>query len=1054
MLTIHQSNRLEALAEQLAAMTRAPLASPFSPEIVVVQSRGVARWLTLQLAGHNGVCANVRFPFPNGFAWELYRTLDELPRASPFEPAVMTWQVMQTLPGMEPLPEFAPVHAYVRGDPLRRYDLARRISETFEQYLIYRPDWIAGWEAGKEKHWQALLWQRVAGAAGAPHRIALHQRFLQRLDAGILVRAGIPERISVFGAPALPPVLLDLLAALAAHIEVHLFLSNPCREYWGDIAAAGEIARKKLAQRADAAFLESGNSLLASLGKQGRDFIDLLQNYPAQENESFIEPGAASLLAAIQSDVLNLRERGVATAAAQITAVDSSVQVHSCHSAMREVEVLHDQLLALFERHHGLQPSDIVVMTPDIESYAPYVEAVFATAEPRIAFNISDRSAERESTLAAAFMALLDLPGSRYDANQVLAILDEPAVQRRFALMTEDLDTVHRWVRDAGVRWGIDAAHRAGFGLPATAEHTWRFGLDRLLLGYALPGGNERLFGDILPYDEVEGGLSEVWGRFQSFAEAAIGLHALPAPRTVRQWVEVLRTLLAQFFDPDESRDEEMEGLRAAIGALESEATAGGFDGAIPLEVVKSALHGRLEIPGRAFLSGGVTFCAMVPMRSLPFEVVCLIGMNDGALPRVRRPYGFDLMAEDFRKGDRSRRDDDRYLFLESLLSARRCFYMSYTGQHIRDNSVIPPAVLVNELLDYIGQGFHGAAGTDIRDHIVLHHPLQPFSRRYFDGDGKLFSYSGALCQAAHLAGKGSAGSEPFMPEPLPEPEPQWRTIELEALIRFFRSPARYLVQQRLGIRLEAAEEDVDAREPFTSDPLESYELKQRLLAVRMRGDSVLDALPAARGSGLLPHAQMGAILFEQMGDEVEAFARRLLEALPEKTPGSIGIDLALGEMRLHGTLTGTSEAGLLGYRLAKCQPKDLLDAWIRHLVFNTVAPPGVAPVTRWILQDRIVSFAPVSEARTILGRLLELYWTGLQRPLHFFPRSAQAYLEKHPSLDAARRAWVGHRYGESDDPYYRLVFRGCDPLDAEFEALSLAVFGPMKAAMRNGRAA
>jgi exodeoxyribonuclease V gamma subunit len=1054
-LNIHQSNRLEALAEQLAAVTRAPLASPFSPEVVIVQSRGVARWLTLQLAGHNGVCANVRFPFPIGFAWELYRTLGELPQASPFEPDVMTWRVLQTLPGMEPLPEFAPVHAYIRGDQLRRYDLARRIAETFEQYLIYRPDWIAEWEAGRGGHWQAWLWQRVAEASGAPHRVALHQRFLQRLDAGVLVRAGIPERISVFGAPALSPVVLDLLAALASHIEVHLFLSNPCREYWGDIAAAGEIARRKLAQRADAAFLESGNTLLASLGKQGRDFIDLLQNYPAQENEKFIEPGEASLLAAIQSDLLDLRERGTTTAATEVSPNDCSVQVHSCHSAMREVEVLHDQLLALFERHRGLQPSDIVVMTPDIESYAPYVEAVFATAEPRIAFNISDRSAERESTLAAAFMALLDLPGSRYDANQVLAILDEPAVQRRFGLVEEDLDTIHRWVREAQIRWGIDAAHRAGLGLPGTAEHTWRFGLDRLLLGYALPGGNERLFADILPYDEVEGGLGQVLGRFHSFAQAAIGLHALAGEsRTMTQWAHVLRTALAQFFDPEETHDDELEAVRSAIASLEADARAGGFGGALPLEVVKSALRARLEVPGRAFLSGGVTFCAMVPMRSLPFDVVCLIGMNDGAFPRVRRPYGFDLMATDFRKGDRSRRDDDRYLFLESLLSARRYFYISYTGQHIRDNSVIPPSVLVSELLDYIAQGFRGPAGTDIRNHIVMHHPLQAFSPRYFDGSGKLFSYSGTLCQAAHLAGKGSTSSEPLIPEPLPEPEPEWRTIELEALIRFFGSPARYLVRQRLGIRLEVADEDVDGREPFTSDPLESYELKQRLLALRMRGEPVRNGLPAARGSGLLPHAQVGAIVFEQTGDEVEAFAGKLLEALSEKTLGPIGVDLAVGALRLRGALTGVSRAGLLGYRLAKCQPKDLFDAWIRHLVLNTLAPPGVAPVTRWILQDRVVNFVPVPDALTILEQLMELYWTGLQRPLHFFPRSAQAYLEKNPSLDAARKAWVSHQYGESDDPYYRLIFRGCDPLDAEFEKLSLAVFGPMQAAMQDGRAA
>jgi exodeoxyribonuclease V gamma subunit len=1056
-LNVHYSNRLEALAEALAAVTRVPLASPFSREVIVVQSHGVARWLALQLAGNNGVCANVRFPFPAGFAWELYRTLEQVPQASPFEPHVMTWRLMQLLPELEALSGFAPVQAYIRGDPLRRYDLARRISEMFEQYLIYRPDWITEWESGKEKHWQALLWKQVAAAAGVPHRVNLHRRLILGLDPGVLARSGVPERISVFGAPALPPVVLDLFAALAAHIEVHLFISNPCREYWGDIAGAGEIARRKLAHRADAAFLDTGNTLLATLGKQGRDFIDILHNYPAREDEQFIEPGEASLLAVIQSDVLNLRERGTGEVVAEIAADDRSLQVHSCHSAMREVEVLHDQLLALFDCHRGLQPSDIVVMTPDIESYAPYIEAVFATAEPRIVFNISDRSAERESALAAAFMALLDVPGSRYDASQVLAILDEPAVRRRFGLGEDALDTIHRWVREAQIRWGIDAAHRASMALPETVEHTWRFGLDRLLLGYALPGGNEHLFAGILPYDEVEGSLGQVLGRFQSFAEAAIELNALPAEaRTMTQWARLLRATLAQFFDPDETRDEELEALRTAIGALEADAFAGGFGAAIPFEVVKRALGERLEVTGRAFLSGGVTFCGMVPMRSLPFEAVCLIGMNDGAFPRMRRPYGFDLMTEDFRKGDRSRRDDDRYLFLESLLSARRCFYVSYTGQHIRDNSVIPPSVLVSELLDYIAQNFRTTGGTDIRERVVTHHPLQPFSPRYFDGSGKLFSYSATLCRAADLAGRGDAEPEPFMTEALPEPESEWRTIELESLIRFFRNPARYFLRERLGIRLEEPDEEVDRREPLIANSLELYELKQRLLAVRMRGEPLGSALPAARGGGLLPHAQVGAIVFEQTGDEVERFAAKLVEALPHTKPEPIGVELELAGMRLHGVLTGVSAEGLLGYRLARCQPKDVLEAWIRHLVLITLAPSGIAPFTRWVLQDRVLRFVPLPDARAILEKLMALYWTGLQRPLRLFPQSAQAYIDKDASIDAARRAWLysDHKYGEGADPYYRLAFRGCDPLDGEFEALAAAVFGPMKAAMEEERPA
>ena len=1049
MLKTHQSNRLETLAGRLAEVVRTPLGSPFAAETIVVQSHGVARWLALQLARSTGVCANVRFPFPAAFAWTLYRALSGVPPTSDFEPEVMTWRIMQELPLLEERADFASVRAYVRGESYRRYELARRVADTYAQYLIYRPDWIAEWSAGEAPHWQAWLWQRVASGAAVSHRAALHRALIERLDGALITRAQVPERISVFGAPALPPMLLELFARLADHIDVHLFLLNPCREYWGDIAAAGDIARTALARRTEAGYMETGNALLASLGKQGRDFFDLLQACTADEDDRYVDPGDASLLGAVQSDILNLSERKSAGSPARIADDDRSLQVHVCHSVMREVEVLHDQLLALFERWPELEPSDIVVMTPDIETFAPYIEAVFGTTEPHIPFNISDRSAERESALAATFMALLDLPRSRYEAGKVLEILEEPAVRRRFAIGAEDLDTVHAWVLESGIRWGIDAAHRVTFSVPATAEHTWRFGLERLVVGYALPGRGERLFGDILPHDEVEGGLGEILGRFASYAEAAIALNKLPAQCTVSQWAHTLRTILAQFFDPDEQREAEIEALRAAIGALESNAAAGGFQGAIPLEVMKSALRSRLEVPGRAFLSGGVAFCAMVPMRSLPFEVVCLLGMNDTAFPRMRRPHGFDLMTRDFRKGDRSRRDDDRYLFLESLISARRCFYVSYTGQHIRDNSVIPPSVLVSELGDYLAPNYAGPGGGDIREHVTTHHPLQPFSPRYFYGDPRLFSYSHTLCAAASQLKRGEAGGKPFMSQPLPEPEEGRRTVEMESLVRFLRNPARYFLRERLGIRLEEADEEMEAREPLTLHGLEDYALKQRLLGVRMHGKPVGSALSLARASGLLPHAQVGALVFERTARAVDQFAGRLEQAWPKARLDPIAFDLESGGMMLRGALSGASPEGLFGYRFAECKPKDLLDAWVRHLVLNALRPVGVATVTRWHLQDKTLQFRPISEARALITALLELHWTGLKRPLHFFPASAYAYMRKERNLEAARRAWRSDRArGEDADPYFRLAFRGYDPLDAEFEALAAAVFEPLLAVM------
>lgn len=1061
MLITYYGNRLENLADRLAATIASPLASPFAEEIVVVQSNGMARWLCLHLARELGVCANIRFPFPASFIWEMYRkVLDEVPETSAFDAAVLTWRLMDQLRVLEDTPTFKPLQDYLRGEDLRCYELAARIADNYDQYLVYRPDWIARWESGSDEHWQAELWRRLT-ADGGVHRAHLRQRFLDTLDAETAARAELPSRVSFVGISALPPAYLDILSRLAEFTDVHLFLLNPCREYWGDIVAEREVARLGAEVDPEQLYLEVGNPLLASLGKLGRDFIDLIQGYPAQVVEDFREPAGEGLLHCLQSDILNLRTRGDGDfPKTPLRSSDRSVQVHACHSPMREVEVLYDQLLALFHADPDLQPSAVVVMTPDIEVYAPLVEAVFATAEGDryIPFSIADRGLRAESPIVEVFFALLDLHGSRFDANRVLALLENEAVRRRFGFLEGDLAPLQRWVRETGIRWGLDAHNRAALDLPALQEHTWRLGLDRLLLGYALPGGNARLLADILPYDEVEGADAQIMGRLHSFAEAVFQLDAdLAGRQPLSNWSDTLGDLLERFLDPLDEEEVPVQVIRNALEAMAQSAEQAGFREPVSLEVAESWLRRHLDQPEGLghFISGGVTFCTLVPMRSIPFQVVCLIGMNSDSYPRPYRRLGFDLMARHFRRGDRSRRKDDRYLFLESLLSARRCLYLSYVGNDIRDNSVIPPSVLVSELLDVIGRGFYSEDGEDSNpvDQIVTRHPLQAFSRRYFVRGERLFSYSEELREAALRAGRGGVAPTAFIAEPLSAPSEEWRTVDLSRLIRFFANPTRYLLRYRMGIHLTEGEGGLPTREPFILDPIEEQRLREDLLSLRLSGEFGDQALAILRAGGKLPHGQVGENLFERERADVERFAGRLARFLPAETLNTLDVDLHCGFLRLTGQLGGVTPRGLVGYRLAKVRPKDYLDLWIRHLVLNALAPPGIGLFSHWLGRDRELVLRPTTEAKRYLEDLMACYWQGLQRPLHFFPRSALAYIDASVSPNAktspetaAARTWRGSDFylGEREDPYYQLVFRGADPLDESFLTLTETVLRPL----------
>jgi exodeoxyribonuclease V gamma subunit len=1068
MLTLHQGNHLEVLVDRLAEVLAVPPDDPLAPEHVVVQNVGMARWLSLELARRHGVCAHVKFAFPAAFLWEMWRrVLPDVPARSPLEPAVATWRLFALLGTLERDATFAPLHAWIGDDRdgTRRFALAGRLAELYDQYVVYRPDWIRDWEAGSDERWQAALWRRLVAGTDGRHGARLAQDFLAAMHRGVAPGV-VPSRVVLFGVPTMPPAQVQAFAALGARCDVHCFVLNPAQHHWAHVLSERTIAH--LGGDAAAAHRESGNALLASLGQQGRDVIDELQTHAPLDDNHWVEPGEDTLLHCVQSDILNLRERPSDGAApTPVAADDDSIRLHVCHAPMREVEVLHDRLLALFDADPTLRPSDVVVMTPDVGTYAPCIEAVFGTAPPErwIPFSIADRSVRAESPLVDAFLQLLDLPDGRWDATALLGLLEVPAVRRRFALDEADLPQVHRWVREAGVRWGIDAQGRAQLGLPPTAEHTWRFGLDRLLLGWALPGRNRRLDGDVLPIDEVEGSAARALGGLAAFAEAAFALETrLAPPRPPAAWSAELLALLDAFFAPGPEDDEAVTAIRAACSALAEAAHAAGADAAVSRALVRVELRRLLELsqPRGRFLTGGVTVCAMVPMRSIPFQVVCLLGLDIGSFPRTRRAPGFDLMADDHRRGDRSRRADDRWLFLEAILSARRCLHLSWVGRGIRDNAEIPPSVVVSELLDVLERGFVPTAPgcRTLRDQLVVEHPLQPFSRRYFTGeDARLASYSHELCEASRALRTTARTSAPLLASPLP-PLPA-EDVSLDALVDFLCHPTRHFLRERLRLRLVGDDGELDDREPFALDGLGAWTARTELLALRREGVDVDQAERLLRARGLLPHGEMGRAAFRRIVREVEAFRRRLEDAGAVGAGASVPVTHVLADgTRLRGVVSGVFPGGLIEWRMGSLRARDRLALWTRHLLLQAGGKGGARSL--WLGGSRDVedyALHPVADPAAELERLVRLYRRGRCELLPFFPQSGLKYLETLPKGErqawwAAVEEWEGNEYrpgaGEGEDPWNVVAWRDTEPLRRrEFAELAVEAFEPVLAAAK-----
>ncbi|MBI4774344.1 MAG: exodeoxyribonuclease V subunit gamma [Deltaproteobacteria bacterium] len=1062
-LNVFLSNRLENLVSALAETLRVPLPSPLRTEMIVVQSKGMERWVSLELAKRHRVAANLSFPFPNALIEVVFRVfLADPAEGSPFEPEVMTWRIMEVLSDPLRRRQFPDLDSYLSDDEtgLKQLQMSIRIADLFDQYLLFRPEMILRWDNGSERHWQAVLWREVAAGTDRSHRATQRNRFFQHLHSREFIPGSLPERISVFGISYLPPFHLDILRGLASTVQVNLFLMNPTGEYWGDIVSEREMRQYTVfPSESGPLHLEEGNSLLASLGRRGRAFFSLVSELEdSTELEDFEDPGERSILACVQSDILHLRNRYYEQCRLSFDVEsDRSIEFHSCHGTMREVEVLHDHLLGMFDEKPTLEPHHIMVMTPDVEVYAPFVRAVFGAPENeslRIPFRIADQSLRKEGLLAEPFLSILDLAAGRLGATDVLSILEAPAVRRTFGLSELDVDLIQRWIEETHIKWGVSASERAGMGLPAIPENTWSAGLDRLLLGYAMRGEGRRMFDGILPFDGIEGGEAIVLGSFVEFMDRIFQWRmALGNPHNLSEWAEMLEGILDDFFEPRDENEFEMRMLRRLISSLTEMEDRSGFSGTVAVEVVRSYLKRAFEREGfgLGFLAGGVTFCSMLPMRSIPFRVVCLLGMNDDSFPRKSSVLGFDLMAKAPRKGDRSRREDDRYLFLEAILSAREKLYISYVGQSIRDNSKIPPSVVVSELLDYVRQGFQ-APGREAPSRWVCEHSLQAFNSMYFDPDGDLLSYSEENCGAARSLRAHVPQPFRFIASRLDDPGEEWRVVDVEQLCSFYANPCRFLLKQRLGVALDEEPALLDDRELFALDRLEEYVLKQELNEELISGADAEAFFARARASGRLPHGAAGICEYDRVENAASRFSERLRPIVELGALAPVEVNVPLAGFRLTARIDHLYPGALLHARCAKIKAQDRLRIWIHYLALGSSAHFDSSRKGILIGEDKTFVYRPPNQPERILETLLLRYWEGLCRPIHFFPEASLAFAGAaakdgkmgENALKAARRVWDAPWRPEAADRYYELCLRDSTPLDNEFEQLSQELFGPL----------
>jgi exodeoxyribonuclease V gamma subunit len=1113
MLRLHRAERADRLVDALADVLADPPEDPFAREYVAVHAKGIERWLQQELSlrlgtgrgakATDGVAANIQFPFPAKLVNRALAAAEDIdPDEDPWVPSKLVWPLLEVLDTVGHEPWLSPLRWHVAADgdedPLRRsrrYPAARHIADLFDRYAIHRPEMIRSWHqehdtdgAGQSLEgtdvWQPMLWRLLRDRLAIPSPAERLIDAIGRLRSGDVdeSKLDLPQRMSLFGLTALPSSYVTVLTTLAEHRDIHLFLLHPSGALWDAVAAdlrrSGTVPRRR---DADATRETAHNQLLASWGRDAREMQLVLAAAGAEGGDHRPPPHEpATLLQHIQSDVWANREvRSVRSDAADDRPVldgqDHSLQVHACHGRTRQVEVLRDAVLHLLADDAELEPRDILVMCPDIEAYAPLISAVFGaaavTAEgardddgpPNLRVKLADRAIRQTNPVLRVMSEVLNLADGRMTASEVLALAGRDPVRRRFRFDDDALEQIERWIIAARIRWGLDGEHRARFGLGSVTSNTWRSGLDRILLGVAMPDIDDRVIGGTVPLDDVGEQVLPVAGRLAELIDrldTVFGLFAHVQP--IAAWQESLLRAAELLTATTEHDDWQTVQLQRILSDVVTEATHDGVvsDVGLSLPEVRSLLEERLKgRPTRAsHRTGDLTVCTLVPMRSVPHKVICLLGMDDGMFPRRTVADGDDLIDRDPHVGDRDARTEDRQLLLDALLAATQTLLITYTGRDERTNERRPPAVPVGELLDVIDRTVTtGEEGVAARTRVVVEHPLQPFDRRNYEpqrlGGRERWSFDRVGLSGAQALSQPAQRPGLFIDPPL---EPSGETeIHLDEVVKFVEHPVRVFLRRRLNIWVSEESNDASDAMPVELDALENYAVGDRLLRARLDGTDADRWATAERLRGTLPPGRLADNAITDATEVVEAVLAKAGESV-DLTAGraALEINLDLGSGRsLLGTVPDVIGDTVVTLQYSRVRPKQRLAAWVRVLAATAMHPDrplrGLV-VGRCRDSKKKVTWAVVEPlgdtaderrkvALDLLDDVLRLYDEGLCEPLPLYCRTsgfwAAADHEGADGEDVARKSWFTSWEipNEDRDAAHVLVLGGIAPFEDIF---------------------
>lgn len=985
---LYCSNNLDILRDKLAENINSSKIPLFSPCTIITQSQGMDAWLKKELALRKGIFANFRFENQDGLFSALYLQLfEERPINSK---DIVKYRLYKLLEQDDFKNKFPKIAEYYHEDSLRRIHLAGLIADLFDQYQLYRPTLLESWDKGTAdpeiknpaQEWQQYLWKNC----GLDSRFLIREQLLNKMaESPEQVKEAFPE-IHVFGINILTHFHREFIEALSEYIQVHIYLSLPTADE------------------------EYKNPLLISYGDRAGELAKMFK--PVEIERSASE--ADTLLAEIQNNITgNIAERPKKR--------DDSLKIASCHTPVREAECLYNYLLNLFIKDSSLKPGDVLVMCTDIDRYSPYIKAVFRNAPLKIPFVVSGTVNSSEDSIIAALDQILHFTEDDFTSEKVIGLLEQPRISRHFQI--SDMEYIRAVVKKANIRFGWENS---------TADDScyvsWKYGLDKLLLGYAMLSHEEYQTYDsldTLPYRDSEASHSHDLLRMKAFVDILQALmDESKHKRNLVEWKTFLLKEVAEkmiFFD-DFSKDDrsEMNTIRKALSFIDRL----NIEESVPFGVFLEELNSRLFKESRSMQvhSGNITFSSPIPVRSLPYKIICFLGLDNGVFPRRDTFAGIDLLGEKYLEGDRSKKLADNYLFLDTLLAAREKLYLSYTGQSIKEIANLPPSIILDTLLDYLDTG-------DGTDDLVVKHPIHGYSSRYQEENKDLFTYL--------YEGKREEFGE------IETSHEQLNEIPTDSFLKFFENPVKWYFEKILGIYYESDPDSLPETEMFKMDGLDKWIVRNDLL--KMSDEESQDYLLKAIREGKLPLKNLGRHNYDEILDRLQpsrlAWAR-LTDGREEK---SSAVNIKSGEQKIKGVIGDVFGRSLIGYGFSKStDPKNQVRTYLKALLLSSIGAIDEAWYIKHNGNEVAIELPARDEAAIKISILLKYFNKGCRAPLRFSLDAATAVKGTANMSNVFETDAMGRIFPKTDpDPYFKYLSKEGWLEDFEIPNYSKPLFDP-----------